>query len=43
VWNAVPAIEWPAFAEDIDAIMALKRARNAVVLAHNYQTPEIFH
>lgn len=43
VRHAVPAIEWPGFAEDIDAIMALKRARNAVVLAHNYQTPEIFH
>jgi quinolinate synthase len=43
VRHAIPAIEWPVHAQDIDAIMSLKRARNAIVLAHNYQTPEIFH
>jgi quinolinate synthase len=39
----IPRFEWASFAEDADAIERLKLERDAIVLAHNYQTPEIFH
>ncbi|HVY17604.1 MAG TPA: quinolinate synthase NadA [Rhodopila sp.] len=43
VRHIIPPIEWPVFEDDIDAILRLKRQRNAIILAHNYQTPEIFN
>ncbi|MCB9930798.1 MAG: quinolinate synthase NadA [Alphaproteobacteria bacterium] len=41
--DMIPSVEWQLFAPEIDAINRLKRERNAIVLAHNYQSPEIFH
>jgi len=43
VRRVVPEMEWAVHAPYVDAIREWKRKRNAVVLAHNYQAPEIFH
>ncbi len=43
VASVLPRVEWMRFEDDVTAILELKRKRNAVILAHNYQTPEIFH
>ena len=39
----VPPAEWALMQEDITAIRDLKQARDAIILAHNYQTPDIYH
>jgi quinolinate synthase len=47
VWNKIKGqvtpLEWRLQAPLIAEINRLKRAKNAVILAHNYMTPEIFH
>jgi quinolinate synthase len=41
--DVIPAVEWPVHGAYIHAINALKKERDAIIVGHNYMTPEVFH